>query len=272
MERPHQDGILITRESPEAFEEPIWQYFFPHIHENNTIHTLPAQGGSAEFADFFSDHIRKILLLRKGTRYLSKGNYNVIRIPFLATLFPDAKFIIPVRHPVEHVCSLVRQHELFLRYNAEDDRVSDYLRAAGHYEFGPQRVPVCINEGTCQKVLDAWQHKREHLGYAIQWAEVYRFVTEIAERDASFWADRLFILRYEDLCADPVNVLTRVIDFCGLDHGYDNIEAIASRIKSGRNWSEKLDSGVCREIWEEVSEVAELFGYSRKGIKKESGL
>ena len=29
LERPHRDGIFITRESPEAFEEPIWQYFFP---------------------------------------------------------------------------------------------------------------------------------------------------------------------------------------------------------------------------------------------------
>jgi hypothetical protein len=27
VERPHRDRIQITKESPEAFEEPLWQYF-----------------------------------------------------------------------------------------------------------------------------------------------------------------------------------------------------------------------------------------------------
>ena len=35
VQRPHQDGIRITTQSPEAFEEPIWQLFIPHAHQSN---------------------------------------------------------------------------------------------------------------------------------------------------------------------------------------------------------------------------------------------
>jgi hypothetical protein len=259
MERPHRDGILITRESPEAFEEPIWQYFFPHVHRENISHVINEDNGDAGFADFFADHIRKILLIRNGTRYLSKGNYNVTRIRYLASLFPDARFIIPVRHPIEHVLSLVRQHRLFESYAEEDDRVPDYLCAAGHYEFGPQRVPICLEEGDSQRILDAWRSGREHVGYAIQWANVYRFVHELARGESAF-ADRILVLRYEDLCAYPVEMLTRVVNFCNLDCG-SGIAAAASRIESGKVWTKDQDADICLEIWEEVRDVAKLYGY-----------
>ena len=86
-----------------------------------------------EFEAEFSTHLQKILWLRGGRRYVSKGNYNVARIAYLARLFPDARFVVPVRDPVSHVHSLVKQHELFCRYAADDARVPRYLEAAGHY-------------------------------------------------------------------------------------------------------------------------------------------
>src|SRR5262245_1122157 len=33
VERPHQDRITITKNSPEAFEEPLWNFFFPFVHD-----------------------------------------------------------------------------------------------------------------------------------------------------------------------------------------------------------------------------------------------
>jgi len=263
LERPHKDGIMITRESPEAFEEPIWQYFFPHANTAKAIHMIREEDGSKDFAKFFSDHIRKILLIRRGNRYLSKGNYNVTRIPYLLTLFPDACFVIPVRHPVEHVWSLVRQNGLFQRYSEEDGRVPQYLSAVGHYEFGPQRKPVILQKGTKQKILDAWSQGKEHVGYAIQWAEIYRFVNELIE-DNSPYADRLFILRYEDICAHPSETLTKVADFCGLLEKA-NITTAVSRITPGRVWSKELDEEICLEIWNEVRDVANLYGYYLDG-------
>jgi hypothetical protein len=259
LERPHKDGIVITRQSPEAFEEPIWQHFFPHVHDSQANHTIEGQNGSEEFGRFFSGHIRKILLLRKGRRYLSKGNYNLTRIRYLAALFPDACFVVPVRHPLEHVWSLVRQDELFRKYAEADERIAGYLAAAGHYEFGPQRVPINVRSGTGQRVLDAWNSGRDHVGYAIMWAEVYRYISELTERKDPV-AERLLVLRYEDLCAQPAEALKSVVDFCGLD-GREGVSEAAGRVRQGRTWSTSMTEDVRLEIWHEVSDVAERFGY-----------
>src|SRR5690606_8102595 len=118
-------------------------------------HVLTPEHANPEFDAFFAEHVRKILLVRGKPRYVSKGNYNVARLAYLARLFPDARFVIPVRHPVTHVESLVRQHALFSGYSRDDARVPEYLRAAGHYEFGPQRVPINVDAATTRCVLDA---------------------------------------------------------------------------------------------------------------------
>ena len=123
VERPHHDRIRITQESPEAFEEPVWQFFFPWIHDPQHLHVLDSGTDSPEFEAFFCDFIRKILLIRGGERYVSKGNYNIARLAYLARLFPDARFLIPVRSPLAHVHSLVKQHQLFTDYAARDRRV-----------------------------------------------------------------------------------------------------------------------------------------------------
>ena len=43
-----------------------------------------------EFEAFYRDHIRKLVRVRGGRRYLSKDNYNVSRLEYLLELFPDA--------------------------------------------------------------------------------------------------------------------------------------------------------------------------------------
>ena len=60
---------------------------------------LDAATSNPAFERFYRDHLRKILLVRGGTRYLGKGNYNLTRLAYLLKLFPDARFVVPVRDP-----------------------------------------------------------------------------------------------------------------------------------------------------------------------------
>ena len=74
---------------------------------------LDRQTSHPAFESFYRDHIRKLLRVRGGRRYLAKGNYNVTRLEYLLQLFPDARFVIPVRDPRWHIASLIKQHALF---------------------------------------------------------------------------------------------------------------------------------------------------------------
>ena len=112
-ERPHKDRILVTPDSPEAMEEVLWMRFFPTAHDTATSQVLDAATTTPPSSASTRDHLKKILLVRGGQRYLSKGNYNLTRFAYLLKLFPDARFVVPVRDPRWHIASLMKQHRLF---------------------------------------------------------------------------------------------------------------------------------------------------------------
>ena len=260
VERAHQDRIKITRESPEAFEEPLWHAFFPEAHSPTAIHRLDEHAANPDFERYFQDHIRKLLWIRQGDRYLSKGNYNISRIEYLARLFPDARFVVAIRHPLTHVHSLVRQHQLFSDYAASDARVPVYLAAAGHFEFGPQRVPIRIDAAQGDRILEAWSRGDDYLGYAIQWAEIYGFVNALREK-APHIAERMLVVRYEDLCDDPDRIVRSVLRHIQVDISRaENVLGQTGHISKSTHRPE-LDQAVQTALVAEVESVAQEFGY-----------
>jgi hypothetical protein len=260
-ERPHQDRIRISAESPEAFEEPLWQFFFPQVHAAESLHTLTGERRSPEFDAFFRDHIRKILLLRGGYRYLSKGNYNVVRLEYLAALFPDARFVIPIRHPFTHVQSLVRQHALFTAYAQRDPRVPHYLRAAGHYEFGPQRMPIRLSHESGDRIRAAWQRGDDTTGYAIQWSEIYGFVHDLLSESDDL-AARTLVVRYEDFCDRPAEVMSAVRRHTQLASSATDTFA---HISASPHDSLAPPDDFCETAWREAGRIAERFEYVPMG-------
>ena len=91
-ERAHKDGIKITEDSPEAFEEALWMAFHPKLHDPGTSAMLDRDHADAAFEGFYKDHIKKLLAVRQGKRYLSKGNYNLTRLAYLQSMFDECPF------------------------------------------------------------------------------------------------------------------------------------------------------------------------------------
>ena len=131
---------------------------------------LGSRTSHPEFEAFYRDHIRKLMLVRGGERYLSKGNYNVTRLEYLLKLFPDARFVIPVREPVWHIASLMKQHALFCKGETRHPAALRHMRQVGHFEFGLDRRP--INAGDADAVartVAAWERGDEVEGWARYW-------------------------------------------------------------------------------------------------------
>ncbi len=213
QERAHKDRLMITSNSPEAVEEVLWMHFFPAAHELSGHHLIDATQSHARFEAFYQDHIRKLLMVRAGKRYLAKGNYNVTRLEYLLKLFPDARFVIPIREPVQHVASLIKQHRLFTSQSAEDARVSKQLKLSGHFEFGPGRCPVIVDRNRVehyQQSLDdvAW--------YASQWADIYGFVQRRINQNPAL-SEACYLLPYEVLCTDTKASLSKLFSHLDLD-------------------------------------------------------
>jgi len=146
MERAHGDGVTISDDSAEAFEEIIWRQFWPAHYRNDRIE--PWRGcNDFDFVEFFNSHLRKLAWLKQtGTeqnpRYISKNNLNVARLAGLNSIFPDAVFVIPFREPLQHASSLLNQHLGFLHAHKNDTFAKEYMRGIGHYDFGENLLPV----------------------------------------------------------------------------------------------------------------------------------
>ena len=259
QERAHKDGIAVTSESPEAFEEPLWSAFFPEAHDPRSNSVLDGTTSNPEFESFYLDHLRKLLLLRSGRRYLAKGNYNVTRLGYLLKLFPDARFVIPVRDPLWHVASLMKQHQLFCREEEQNPKVLRHMRRSGHFEFGLDRRVINTGDPRAELVVSLWEEGREVEGWAHYWAMIYDHVADVLENNIALRRASM-VLRYEDLCENPATVFARILKHCDLPPE-DLPRLAAQRIKHPNYYRPSFSAEEEAMIRRITAPTAQRFGY-----------
>lgn len=215
-QRAHGDRIEVTVDSPEAFEEPLWMHFFPGRHDPALDQVLEAGAGDGRFAPFYRSHIAKLLAVHGRERYLAKGNYNLARLPFLLGLFPDARFIVPVRDPVAQVASLLKQDRLFCAAAAADRAIDQHLRRTGHFEFGPGKRAENVGDDRAAAVIAAAFAAGDTVdGYARQWQLSYGWLADRLQRDPAL-AAAVHLVDYDALCRAPGPGLAALAGHAGL--------------------------------------------------------
>ena len=127
-ERAHGDGIKVSTDSPEAFEEVFWKTFDSENHD--------------ELEEKFRVYVSNILYKYKKERYLSKNNQNIKRVELINFIFSNAKILVPFREPIQHAYSLLTQHKKFIEDSKDDKFISKYMKWIGHTEFGPNYIPI----------------------------------------------------------------------------------------------------------------------------------
>jgi hypothetical protein len=261
-QRAHHDGIMVTSDSPEAFEEPAWMAFFPGLHDAPHPAPLDARTDEPAFEAFLRDHMRKLMLVRDRPRYLAKANYDSTRHGYLLKLFPDARFIVPIREPLWHVASLMKQHRLFCAAQARYPAARRHLARAGHFEFGLDRQPIhCGNADATAEIRALWQAGREAEGWALQWAELYGLMAKEIEADDAL-ASAILIVRYEDLVAMPREALARILAHAELEPDDALMRQAQERLRKPDNYRLKFSPAEVEVVRERTVTVASVFGYA----------
>ena len=208
-ERAHGDGMLVSYDSVEAFEEMIWKAFFPDQFGDTRILTWKETTGDAGFAAFMRRHMAKLIALDgRASRYVSKNNANIARIAWIRRAFPEAVILIPFRAPEGHIRSMLRQHRQFLDSHQSDRFILEYMESIGHYEFGAAHRP--INFGGWLKGAQGLETTSEAY-WATYWCAAMEAVLDAAEGDGG-----TYILSYDTLCAEPEAGLARLAEVAGL--------------------------------------------------------
>jgi hypothetical protein len=260
-ERAHADKVLIAPDSPDALEEMIWMAFFPRCHDPSRDNRFGAEGRHPAFEDFYRTHIRKVLLAEKAARYVAKANYHVARLPYLARLFPDAKFILPVRSPESHIVSLMRQHRWFSQGHRKYPRSLAFMQRSGHFEFGRDRRPINLGDGQrVREILRAWAAGEEIRGLALSWDMVYGHLARLLASDARI-REMTKVVRFEDLCNAPEKTIRAILDHCHLPEVDPVLARLAGKIRTPDYYESPLTPAESAAIRKETAGTAAQWGY-----------
>ena len=260
QERAHGDGLLVNQQSPEAMEEILWMAHFDHLHDIEKSSVLDANSNNPAFEKEYREHIQKLLLLRSGHRYVAKGNYNIARLEYILKLFPDAKFIIPVRHPVGHVASLIKQHDLFCAGQQAHPRSLAHLQRVGHFEFGLDRRAINFgDQHTVDQIESHWQQSESVPGWAMYWAMVYGWISQQVECSPHI-KDRVKFVKFEELCGQSEATLSSVLKFSNL---FDEqlVDNWNDRLQAPSYYHPQFTTDDLTLIQSRCFEVAKTLGY-----------
>lgn len=193
VERAHGDGIKVSTDSPEAFEEVFWMTFAED--DKDTKHK-------------FRHYVELINYKYQKKRYLSKNNQNIKRVELISNTFPNSKILIPFRNPVQHAYSLLIQHKRFIKDAKKDNFISNYMKWIGHTEFGPNYVPI-HDKNLCFE---------DHLNinhWLEQWHLTYKHCYENLIKK-----ENVFFICYEKLC-NSTDVWSEVLKTLNIEKFYD---------------------------------------------------
>ena len=180
-ERIHSDGIDYDINSPEALDE----VFF-----NNDENFIKLE---------LLNYLGLILKSNEKERYISKNNLHYKRIELIISLLPNSIFIIPIREPLQHSYSLMRQNNRFVKLQNSDDFIRRYMVYLNHNEFGLNHKPWCKSKMFVDlKDINYWLE---------QWLLFYKDISEKYKSHPS-----CMFVKYENLSdSNYLNKLTKKI-------------------------------------------------------------
>ena len=173
VERSHGDGIKVSSESPEAFEEVFWMTFSEEDKDTK---------------EKFKSYVQLINHRYQKKRYLSKNNQNIRRLELISNIFPNSNILIPYRNPIQHAYSLLSQHQRFIKNSKKDRFISNYMKWIGHTEFGPNYIPIYNKNLRFEDNLNI-NHWLE------QWYLTYQNSYQILKNK-----ENVYFICYEQLC------------------------------------------------------------------------
>ena len=215
-----------------------------------------------EFLKYQQRHENRIIV--------EKTPHNILRIPYVRAIFPEAHFLYIVRNPLSFVSSV----ELKWQQPATRKRIFKRLKSTPvtqlqHYlkRFLSQQWN---NRILRRKYLSIWgprytgieeDLKKENLMTVIarQWSRS----SSKAERDlALFENGQVLRLKYEDFVQDPIPDMERICAHCGLQMTHDMAKTVKEMVKTDRKlkW-QRFEPHILARIIPELYKEMERHGY-----------
>lgn len=202
-QRAHQDGIMVSSDSPEEFDEYFWKVFLKdrYIGENLTQHDVPS-----EILMKYRTYISLICKSQNKKRYLSKNNNNILRLDALLKL-ENTKIIVLYRHPLDHSSSLLKLHLQFTEMQKQEPFILEYFNYLGHHEFGSNHK---LFKFTANPTENLGKYPITDINYWLtNWINYYSYLLEINNHNFE-------LIAFEDLIHNSEKVFAHLKEILSL--------------------------------------------------------
>lgn len=203
-------------------------------------------------------------------RVMENTPSNVLRVPFVVKIFPEAIYMFVTRNPFSCISSIELKWHRTKTWAGLLRTLADTPTTQLHYyagEFLRHMIVKKIVPNKCRTIYgpryrEIDQDLKDHgllRVIARQWARGNR---KAREDLAKLGTSRVFSFRYEDLIQDPGSVVRRIYNHCGLACDDQIVRAAKEMVDPGRQqkWL-RLDSEELKAIMPEIQEEMEFYGY-----------
>lgn len=173
---------------------------------------------------FVEQLVRGAMTARGKTVWVEKTPDNIIQVPFLAELFPDAKFIRVIRDGRDVALSTLevgwKRLNYFIQWSPGEARWINIR--LGWYRRLCNRLPSSLQEIFLRAPRHAADLRAPTIFYPVAntfYNAIHRWQVwnQLYARHAGEVASRQLTVRYEDLLLDPEATLPELFEFIGVD-------------------------------------------------------
>lgn len=215
-----------------------------------------------QFLKFQKQHGNRVVL--------EKTPANILKIPYVRSIFPEATFLFIVRNPFSFISSVELKWQRpitskGIRRNLKSTPITQLHHYAGRLFM--QRFDKWILR---RKYMSIWgprykgidQDVKKHSMLTViarQWSEC----SKKAEKDLALFSNgQVLRLRYEDFVEDPISDMKRICAHCGLEMTNKMVMAAKEWVKSDRQdkWR-RFDPRDLANILPEIEDEMQRHGY-----------
>jgi hypothetical protein len=251
-----------------AWYEPrnLWQYADPGRSHD--------EFGEVDATDRVKRYIRKSFLKYQQAHddhlIVEKTPVNILRIPYVRAIFPEATYLYMIRSPLSFISSVELKWQRTVTVKGLRWRMQSTPSAQLHHYAAKYLRQQYDKRILRRKYLSVWGPRYRGIGddlksndmltvIARQWA----ICSKKAEEDLSRFDDgRVLRLRYEDFVNDPIADMERICAHAGLRMTDEIVKAATDSVKSDRQqkWG-RFDPLVLGQIMTEITGEMERHGY-----------
>lgn len=202
---------------------------------------------------------------------MEKTPANILKIPYVQAIFPEATYLYVVRNPFSFISSVEMKWQspitaLGIRRRLKSTPVTQLHHYAGRLlrdQFNKRVLK--------RKYLNVWGPRYRDMDQDLKTnplltviARQWSIPSKKAEHDlAGFEAGRVLRLRYEDFVEHPIAEMERICAHCGLQMTDSIVKAANEQVKSDRQlkWH-RFDAGDLARILPELDQEMQRHGYT----------